>query len=105
MATDQGGKRGPQSSRGDNHGSSRSDGRTRFRSGFDDRDRDRESNQRDIPAAASSNPNPNTIGVPPPVPGFGFNFANMPNGMPMFPAGFMMSTNQPQQQQNAPGNE
>jgi protein NRD1 len=105
MATDQGGKRGPQSSRGDNHGSSRSDGRGRFRNGYDDRDRDRDSNQRDAMSVTSSNPNPNTIGVPPPVPGFGFNFANMPNGMPMFPPGFMMPTNQPQQQQQAPGNE
>ena len=104
MATDQGGKRGPQSSRGDNHGSSRSDGRNRFRNGYDDRDRDRDSIQRDMAAASSSNSNPNTIGVPPPVPGFGFNFANMPNGMPMFPPGFMMPTGQPQQQQ-PPGNE
>ena len=104
MATDQGGKRGPQSSRGDNHGSSRSDGRNRFRNGYDERDRDRDSSQRDVSTTASSNPNPNTIGVPPPVPGFGFNFANMPNGMPMFPPGFMMPTGQPQQQQQ-PGNE
>ena len=70
MATDQGGKRGPQSSRGDNHGSSRSDGRNRFRNGYDERDRDRDSSQRDVSTTASSNPNPNTIGVPPPVPGY-----------------------------------
>jgi len=29
----------------------------------------------------------NTIGVPPAVPGFGFQF---PNGMPMFPPGFVL---------------
>lgn len=103
MATDQGGKRGPQSSRGDNHGSNRNDGRMRFRNGYDDRDRERENNQRDVVAAPNNNADPNTIGVPPPVPGFGFNFANMPNGMPMFPPGFMMPTTQPQQQ--APGSE
>ncbi|KAF7509140.1 hypothetical protein GJ744_008367 [Endocarpon pusillum] len=105
MATDQGGKHGPQSSRGDNRGSNRNDGRNRFRNGYDDRDRD--NNQRDAAAAPINNPNPNTIGVPPsvppPVPGFGFNFAN---GMPMFPPGFMMPTVQAQQQQQQPpGNE
>lgn len=105
MATDQGGKRGPQSSRGDNHGSSRSEGRNRFRNGYDDRDREQDGNRRDSVGAINNNPNPNTIGVPPPVPGFGFNFANMPSGMPMFPPGFMMPTSQPQQQQQAPGNE
>lgn len=107
MATDSGGKRGPQSSRLDNHGSNRNDGRGRFRNGYDDRDRDRdrESNQRDTAGATTGNSNPNTVGVPPPVPGFGFNFANMPGGMPMFPPGFMMPTSQPQQQQQAPGNE
>lgn len=102
MATDQGGKHGPQSSRGDNRGSNRSDGRNRFRNGYDDRDRD--NNQRDTAVTPINNPNPNTIGVPPsvppPVPGFGFNFAN---GMPMFPPGFMMPTGQAQQQ--PPGNE
>lgn len=101
MATDQGGKRGPQSSRGDNHGSSRSEGRSRFRNGYDDRERD--DNPRDT-TGMNTNPNPTAIGVPPPVPGFGFNFANMPN-MPIFPPGFMMPTGQPQQQHQAPGNE
>ena len=32
----------------------------------------------------------NNIGVAPPVPGFGFQFPPMPNGMPMFPPGFVM---------------
>ncbi|EGD92642.1 RNA binding protein Nrd1 [Trichophyton tonsurans CBS 112818] len=98
MATDQGGKRGPQSSRysherfrrnergggggggggaggsggDDSHNSGSGSG-----SGDHDRDRDRDS---------ASGPNANAIGVPPAVPGFGFSFP----GMPMFPPGFIL---------------
>jgi hypothetical protein len=78
MATDQGGKRGPQSSRGGNHGSSRPSDRPRF---TDDHDR----------PTSSDNTNPNTT-APPSFPGYNFSFQNLPNGMqmPMFPPGFMM---------------
>ncbi|KAK2746230.1 hypothetical protein FQN57_003352 [Myotisia sp. PD_48] len=90
MATDQGGKRGPQSSRtghgGGGGGGGSGGNQERYRrsdrngddgygGGHDDRDHD-----------SSSGINPNTIGVPPAVPGFGFSFP----GMPMFPPGFMM---------------
>ncbi len=86
MATDSGGKRGPQSSRTNTHPE-----RERFRrndrheggggGGAQDRDH---------------GGNPNNIGVPPAVPGFGFNFP----GMPMLAQNFMMggqggSTQQP----------
>ncbi|EER27483.1 hypothetical protein D8B26_006445 [Coccidioides posadasii str. Silveira] len=80
MATDQGGKRGPQSSRPTHD-------QNRFRRperGMDDgpandRDRDRD------------NSNANNVAVPPAVPGFGFQFP----GMPMFPPGFMLGGAQP----------
>lgn len=115
MATDQGGKRGPQSSRysherfrrnersggggggggggsggDDSHNSGSGSG-----SGDHDRDRDRDS---------ASGPNANAIGVPPAVPGFGFSFP----GMPMFPPGFILpgtqtSTTGPPSQPNAQG--
>ena len=77
MATDQGGKRGPQSSRGGNHGSSRPNDRARFN---DDNNRPN----------SSENSNAN-IAAPPQIPGYNF-FANLPNGMqmPTFPPGFMM---------------
>ena len=39
----------------------------------------------------------NNVGVPPSVPGFGFQFPPMPNGMPMFPPGFMMPGSTPAQ--------
>ena len=78
MATDQGGKRGPQSSRGGNHGSNRPSDRPRF---TDDHDR----------LTSSDNANANTT-APASFPSFNFNFPNLPNGMqmPMFPPGFMI---------------
>ncbi len=85
MATDQGGRTGPRSTR------ERPDTGSRFRrpERNDGPDRDRDVN---------------TIGVPPPVPGFGFQFPPMPNGipnqmpggMPMFPPGFLMPGSTPQ---------
>ena len=94
MATDQGGKRGPQSSRVGNHGSSRSDRFGRVDDDYQHNIQDNIANNTSI-----SGGNPNNIGVPPPVPGFGFTFPTLPNGMPMFPPGFMMPTPQPQHQQ------
>ncbi|WEW56350.1 hypothetical protein PRK78_001793 [Emydomyces testavorans] len=79
MATDQGGKRGPQSTRPPYE-------HPRFRRserGMDDgpgSDRDHDS------SSASNN-----VAVPPAVPGFGFQFP----GMPMFPPGFMLGGAQP----------
>ncbi len=73
MATDQGGKTGPRSSRGGPEVASR------FRRP------DRADNERE---------GTNTIGVAPAVPGFGFQF---PNGMPMFPPGFVMPNIAPTQ--------
>ncbi|EEP79245.1 conserved hypothetical protein [Uncinocarpus reesii 1704] len=78
MATDQGGKRGPQSSRPPFE-------QPRFRRqerGSDDgpgSDRDHD------------NSSANNVAVPPAVPGFGFQLP----GMPMFPPGFMMGGAQP----------
>jgi len=77
MATDQGGKRGPQSSRTQHD---------RFRR--PDRGAD---NGNGSSSGSGSNPdrdtaNANTVGVPPAVPGFGFSFP----GIPMFPHGFML---------------
>jgi protein NRD1 len=84
MATDQGGKRGPQSSRGGNHGSSRPNDRPRF------------SNDNDRPTS-SDNTNTNTA-APPQIPGYNFNFANLPGSMqmPIFPPGFVMPGMPPQ---------
>lgn len=67
MATDQGGKTGPRSSRGGPEVGSR----------FRRSERNDNNEQREV----------NTIGVAPAVPGFGFQF---PNGMPMFPPGFVL---------------
>ncbi|KAI1916840.1 hypothetical protein LOZ58_000770 [Ophidiomyces ophidiicola] len=92
MATDQGGKRGPQSSRPSFEQRLRRDRQTDDGPGSD-RDADRD------------NANANAVAVPPAVPGFGFQFP----GMPMFPAGFMMggaqpaTTNANTAQQPAPG--
>lgn len=76
MATDKGGQQGPRSTR-------------------------------DIPSAPTpasryraserSDRDANTIGVAPAVPGFGFQFPGMPNGMPMFPPGFVMPGTSPAQ--------
>jgi len=80
MATDQGGKRGPQSSRTNPHG---------------ERDRGFRRNDRHEGGSGGGGgsgqdrdhaANPNNIGVPPAVPGFGFNFPGMPN----FAQNFMM---------------
>jgi len=99
IATDQGGKRGPQSSRGVNHGSNRNDDR------FRDDDRTT-AHQADRPGSSSNNNNNNNntttttngVSIPPPIPGFGMNFQTLPNGIPMFPAGFPFPF--PQMQQN-----
>lgn len=46
----------------------------------------------------------NNAGVAPAVPGFGFPFAALPNGMPMFPPGFVLPAGLAQgQQPPAPG--
>ncbi|KAI9752777.1 MAG: hypothetical protein M4579_005483 [Chaenotheca gracillima] len=74
MATDQGGKSGPRSSRtGPDHTGGGGGGRGGRRGDRQDGS-DRES--------------VNAIGVPPAVPTFGFQFPNMPNGMPMLPPNF-----------------
>ena len=76
MATDKGGQQGPRSTRD----TPTQGGASRFR-----QPEGRDRNDRDV----------NTIGVPPAVPGFGFQF--MPNGMPMFPPGFVMPGSTPAQ--------
>lgn len=81
MATDQGGKRGPQSSRPYQERFRRND-----RGGHADDGPPGPNNQADRDRDNSSNPNANTVQVPPAVPGFGFSFP----GMPMFPTGFML---------------
>ena len=70
MATDRGGQQGPRSTR-DAPASSTTPA---------SRYRQPERNDRDV----------SNIGVPPAVPGFGFQFPGMPNGIPMFPPGFVM---------------
>lgn len=77
MATDQGGKRGPQSSRPqhEQQGRFRRPERGSDDGPGSDREHDRDS------ANASNN-----VAVPPAVPGFGFQFP----GMGMFPPGFML---------------
>jgi protein NRD1 len=70
MATDRGGQQGPRSTR-DTTANSTPQG---------SRYRQPERNDRDV----------SNIGVPPAVPGFGFQFSTMPNGMPMFPPGFVI---------------
>ena len=83
MATDQGGKRGPQSSRTQHD---------RFRR----QDRGMDSHSGGVgglggPSNADRElSNANNPAVPPAVPGFGFSFP----GMPMFPPGFMMGGTQ-----------
>ncbi|OQV03552.1 RNA recognition motif aka RRM, RBD, or RNP domain-containing protein isoform 5 [Cladophialophora immunda] len=85
IATDQGGRRGPQSSR--QHPGGREDNRYRD----NDRRMDRDDRQ--------GSGNPNNIGVMPSMP-FPMNFGNMPNGMPGFPPGFQMPAFQPQGKQD-----
>jgi protein NRD1 len=80
MATDQGGKRGPQSSRtqGDR---------------YQRRDRGMDMNGGGMYGGGGDHDysNPPNPGVPPAVPGFGFQLP----GMPMFPPGFMLGGAQP----------
>ena len=90
MATDQGGKRGPQSSRGDNHGSRPNSDRQRY-------NENRDSNERPT-SSSDSTANNNAM---PSMP-FNFNFANMPNGMPFLPPGFQFPT-MPQQNGSGSG--
>ncbi|KAI9699339.1 MAG: hypothetical protein M1836_002949 [Candelina mexicana] len=91
MATDQGGRQGPRSTR------DRPDTGSRFRrpERHDGADQDRDVN---------------TIGVPPPVPGFGFQFPppmpngvpnHIPGGMPIFPPGFLIPGSTPQAPPNS----
>ncbi|PGH23147.1 hypothetical protein AJ80_02778 [Polytolypa hystricis UAMH7299] len=126
MATDQGGKRGPISSRAGFGGAPRGGGGggggpEHYRRDHHHR-MDHDSGSAHSSGGAggagdrsgdnSANSNPNAIGVPPAVPGFGFQFP----GIPMFPSGFMLgaaagaqtgsSSSTPtgqQQQQQAPG--
>ena len=69
MATDRGGQQGPRSTRD-----------APANSAPVSRYRQPERNDRDA----------GNIGVPPAVPGFGFQFPGMPNGIPMFPPGFVI---------------
>jgi protein NRD1 len=81
IATDTGGKRGPQSSRGqptnERFGGG---GRRQERDGFGG------SNPNSAPQGDRDMSNMNNPAVPPAVPAYGFNFASMP----MLPPGFMM---------------
>lgn len=76
MQTDKGGQQGPRSTRDP---PTSSPPVSRYRQA--------ERNDRDS----------NSIGVPPAVPGFGFQFPGMPNGMPIFPPGFVMPGTTPSQ--------
>jgi protein NRD1 len=83
MATDQGGKRGPQSTRITHD---------RFRR--PERGADNYNSNGGAPSMGYDPPdasNGSTPAVPPAVPGFGFQFP----GMPMFGAGFMAGAAQP----------
>ncbi|EED15124.1 RNA binding protein Nrd1, putative [Talaromyces stipitatus ATCC 10500] len=80
MATDQGGKRGPQSSRTQND---------RYRR--PDRGMDMNGGGMYGGGGDHDYSNPPNPGVPPAVPGFGFQLP----GMPMFPPGFMLGSAQP----------
>ena len=87
MQTDKSGHQGPRSSREPFGSSSSGSGGSRFRQPErnDRNDRDNGTN------------NTNVAGAPPAVPGFGFQFPMMPNGMPMFPPGFVMPGQAPSQ--------
>ncbi|MCJ1387263.1 hypothetical protein MMC18_000103 [Xylographa bjoerkii] len=76
MQTDKGGQQGPRSSRDPPPPASR------FRA----------PERRDEPERSNS-----SVGAPPAVPGFGFQFPLLPNGMPMFPPGFVMPGQQSSQ--------
>ena len=82
MQTDKSGQQGPRSTREPLGSSSNS----RFR-----QPERNDRNERD------TNSTSNNTGAPPAVPGFGFQFPMMPNGMPMFPPGFVMPGQTPTQ--------
>jgi len=84
IATDQGGRRGPQSSR-------QHPGRDDNRYRDNDRRIDRDDRQ--------GSGNPNNIGIMPSMP-FPMTFGNMATGMPGFPPGFQMPAFQPQGKQD-----
>ncbi|KAK2766202.1 hypothetical protein FQN54_007718 [Arachnomyces sp. PD_36] len=87
MATDQGGKRGPQSTRTNPGQQDRFRRPERGMDGhepYGQHDRDGSANQH------NANTNNSGIGVPPAVPGFGFSFP----GMPLFPPDFMLGQQQ-----------
>ncbi|OAP60135.1 hypothetical protein AYL99_05137 [Fonsecaea erecta] len=84
IATDQGGRRGPQSSR--------------LPPGRDD-NRHRDSNRRMDRDDRQGAGNPNNIGLMPSM-AFPMNFGNMSNGIPGFPPGFQMPAFQPQGKQD-----
>ena len=77
MQTDKGGQQGPRSTR---------DAPTPMNG----------SRYRQPEGRGTNNRDSNNVGAPPSVPGFGFQFP-MPNGMPMFPPGFMMPGSTPAQ--------
>lgn len=86
MATDKGGQQGPRSTR-DAPSSSNANSNSNSNSTSTSRFRQPERNDREA----------NNIGVSPAVPGFGFQFPGMPNGMPMFPHGFVIPGTTPAQ--------
>lgn len=77
MATDKGGQQGPRSTRDPPTNTTPV---SRYRQPEIRNDRDQSS-----------------IGVSPAVPGFGFQFPGMPNGLPLFPPGFVMPGTTPAQ--------
>lgn len=77
MATDKGGQQGPRSTRDPPTNTTPV---SRYRQPEVRNDRDQSS-----------------IGVSPAVPGFGFQFPGMPNGLPLFPPGFVMPGTTPAQ--------
>lgn len=98
IPTDQGGRRGPQSSNRDRDAADHAGGQDRNRRR--DRYRDRED---DRPGSSSGNPN----NMPLPFPNMmgmnmgnmaGMNLPTMPNGMPMLPPGFPFPFPQQQNQ-------
>ena len=68
------------------------DQQSRFRQPDRGFDRDGPSSSRQNNQGANEQGFP-SAGPPPPVPGFGFPLPQLPNGMPMFPPGFMMPGN------------
>lgn len=82
MATDKGGQQGPRSTR-------------------DPPTRDPPTNTTPISRyrqpEVRNDRDQSSIGVSPAVPGFGFQFPGMPNGLPLFPPGFVMPGTAPAQ--------